>query len=205
MITYLNEATRNLLKQHEAAFRAKWPAFQADKIVGTCIDMFHQDPQHQRKLLADPKNLPYRTEISIGDIRISLRVNGCFDAKGELVGHALEWRDVSNDALLETLEKTQAVIEFRLDGTVITANGNFLKLLGYTLDKSAASIIRCSSSPASATRRNTSPSGKAFAAGKASHTRTITWPRAARKYWLQTSYNPILGANGKPYKIVKFA
>ena len=122
-----------MLKQHEAAFGEKWPGFQADKIVGTCIDMFHKEPEHQRKVLADPKNLPYRAEISVGDIRISLCVNGCFDAKGGLVGYALEWRDVSNEGLLEAIDKTQAVIEFRLDGTVITANKKFLKLLGYTL------------------------------------------------------------------------
>ncbi|MGA7973337.1 MAG: PAS domain S-box protein, partial [Pseudolabrys sp.] len=135
IVTYVNESTHELLKQNEAAFRATWPDFQADKIVGTCIDVFHKDPQHQRKLLADPKNLPYRTEISVGDIRISLHVNGCFDAKGGLVGYALEWRDVSNDALLDAVDKTQAVMEFRLDGTVITANKKFLKLLGYTLDE----------------------------------------------------------------------
>ena len=205
VVTYVNELTRQLLKQHEAAFRAKWPGFQADKIVGTCIDMFHTEPEHQRKLLANPKNLPYRTEITVDDIRISLHVNGCFDAKGELVGHALEWRDVSNEGLIGAFDKTQAVIEFRLDGTVITANANFLKLLGYTLDEVRGKHHTMFVFP---DFRDT-PQYKSFwedlCRGKG-----ITYPynhmgKGGKEVWLQASYSPILDADGKPYKIVKFA
>ena len=205
VVTYVNESTRELLKQHEAAFGEKWPGFQADKIVGTCIDMFHKDPQHQRKLLADPKNLPYRTEISVGDIRISLHVNGCFDAKGGLVGYALEWRDVSNDALLDAVDKTQAVMEFRLDGTVITANKKFLKLLGYTLDEVRNQHHTMFVFP---DFRGT-PEYKAFWDGLCSG-KGIAYPynhmaKGGAEIWLQTNYTPVLNASGKPYKIIKFA
>ncbi len=205
VVTYVNESTRALLKQHEAEFGEKWPGFQADKIVGACIDMFHKDPQHQRRLLADPKNLPYRTEIGVGDIRISLCVNGCFDAKGGLVGYALEWRDVSNDALLDAVDKTQAVMEFRLDGTVITANKKFLKLLGYTLDEVRNRHHTMFVFP---DFRDT-PEYKAFWDGLCNG-KGIAYPynhmaKGGTEVWLQTSYTPVLDASGKPYKIVKFA
>ena len=205
IVTYVNESTHELLKQNEAAFRATWPDFQADKIVGTCIDVFHKDPQHQRKLLADPKNLPYRTEISVGDIRISLHVNGCFDAKGALTGHMLEWRDVSNDALLDAVDKTQAVMEFRLDGTVITANKKFLKLLGYTLDEVRNQHHTMFVFP---DFRGT-PEYKAFWDGLCSG-KGIAYPynhmaKGGAEIWLQTNYTPVLDASGKPYKIIKFA
>jgi methyl-accepting chemotaxis protein len=205
VVTYVNEAAREFLKQHEDAFHAKWPSFQADKIVGTCIDMFHEDPQHQHRLLADPKNLPYQTEISVGDVRISLRFNGCFNAKGELVGHTLEWRDVSNEGLLEAIDKTQAIMEFRLDGTVITANKKFLKLLGYTLDEVRNQHHTMFVFP---DFRDT-PEYKAFWEGLCQG-RGIAYPynhmtKGGHEVWLQTSYNPILDADGKPYKIIKFA
>ncbi|MEJ2624120.1 MAG: methyl-accepting chemotaxis protein [Pseudolabrys sp.] len=205
VVTYVNESTRDLLKQHEAAFSAKWPGFQADKIVGTCIDRFHAKPEHQRKLLADPKNLPYRTEISVGDIRISLHVNGCFDAKGALTGHMLEWRDVSNEGLLEAIDKTQAVVEFRLDGTVVTANQTFLKLLGYSLEE----IRNKPHSMFVLPNFRDTPEYRAFWGGLCAG-KGISYPyshlgKGGKEVWLQTSYNPVLDANGKPYKIVKFA
>ncbi len=58
VVTYVNQPTRDLLKKNQEAFRAQWPSFDADKIVGTCIDAFHKDPSHQRKMLADPSSLP---------------------------------------------------------------------------------------------------------------------------------------------------
>ena len=139
MVTYVNGPTRELLSKNAAAFRATWPTFDAEKIIGTCIDTFHRNPAHQRKLLSDKSNLPLRTEITIGDLKIALLVNGCFDAKGNLVGHALEWRDVTterrNEGMMAAIDKAQAIIEFTTDGTIQTANENFLNAMGYSLDE----------------------------------------------------------------------
>ena len=44
-------------------------------------------------------------------------------------------QSVEHAAMLEAISKVQAVIEFELDGTIITANDNFLQALGYTLDE----------------------------------------------------------------------
>ena len=95
MVTYINDATRALLKQHELAFREFFPGFSADNVVGQCIDQFHKNPSHQRNLLADPKNLPYSTDISIGSLTFSLNVSSIVNAEGEYMGNTLEWADVS--------------------------------------------------------------------------------------------------------------
>ena len=79
VVTYVNEPTRELLRKNEAAFRSLWPSFNADKIIGTCIDTFHKNPAHQRKLLADPSRLPIQTEITVGNLKIALLVNGAFN------------------------------------------------------------------------------------------------------------------------------
>ncbi|MFC7050789.1 methyl-accepting chemotaxis protein [Emcibacter nanhaiensis] len=47
---------------------------RADELIGTCIDQFHKHPEHQRKLLADPANLPYNTTISLGEEYLDLLV-----------------------------------------------------------------------------------------------------------------------------------
>jgi len=96
-VTYVNQATMNLLEKHESVFQKKWPNFKADKeiVVGTCIDVFHANPSHQRKLLANPNNLPFSTDISIEHLTIELNVTAIFDTSGEYIGNSLEWQDVT--------------------------------------------------------------------------------------------------------------
>ena len=138
-VTFVNEPTRQLLRTNAAAFRAVWPNFDPDRIVGSCIDMFHRNPSHQRNLLSDPSRLPYRAEISVGDLKFALLVNASFDRDRNYVGNVLEWNDVTavrvNEGMLAALNKAQAVIEFSVDGKIINANENFLKTMGYALDE----------------------------------------------------------------------
>ncbi|PKG81808.1 methyl-accepting chemotaxis protein [Colwellia sp. 75C3] len=96
-ITYANAATLALLKEHEKTFADNWPGFKADaeSVMGTNIDTFHKDPSHQRKLLADPNNLPYTTDIQIKHLTFELNVSAIMDANGEYIGNALEWSDVT--------------------------------------------------------------------------------------------------------------
>ncbi|WP_448568492.1 methyl-accepting chemotaxis protein [Thalassotalea ganghwensis] len=97
VVTYVNKATMNLLKKHEQTFRKRWPNFAAeeDKIIGTCIDAFHANPDHQRKLLSDPSNLPWNTDIQIEHLTIELNVTAIVDEKGNYIGNSLEWFDVT--------------------------------------------------------------------------------------------------------------
>jgi methyl-accepting chemotaxis protein len=95
VITYANESTLNLLRKHETALRSVYPGFSADKVVGACIDTFHVNPAHQRRLLDDPINLPHQADINIGDLKFSLNVTAIMDAEGNYVGNALEWFDVT--------------------------------------------------------------------------------------------------------------
>ncbi len=94
-ITYLNKATEDLLKKHEAALRTVFPGFSADNMLGTCIDTFHKNPAHQRNLLSDPSNLPYQTDIEVGPLKFSLNVTAIIDDAGNYVGNTLEWSDVT--------------------------------------------------------------------------------------------------------------
>ena len=91
IVTYVNDPTRELLRKNATAFKAIWPNFDPEQIVGCCIDMFHKNPAHQRQMLSNPSQLPIRTEITIGDLKVSLTVNGCFDARGDYVGNVLVW------------------------------------------------------------------------------------------------------------------
>ncbi len=209
IVTYVNEATKQLLAANTDTFREVWPTFNADNVVGACIDMFHKNPAHQRQLLSDPSRLPYQTEITVGEVKFSLNVSGVFDADRNYIGATLEWADVTadrlNSGMLDALSVSQATIEFNLDGTIVGANENFLKTVGYSLDE----IKGQNHSMFVETEYKTSADYKAlwdglrrgdFSAGKFKRI-----GKGGNEIWLRASYNPILDAAGKPFKVVKFA
>ncbi|TQV75340.1 PAS domain S-box protein [Aliikangiella marina] len=102
-VTYCNKATYRLLKFLEPTMQSIWPGFKAneDYMIGKCIDDFHKEPAHQRKLLGDPKNLPYSTNIMIGDYTIRLNVCAIIDAQGKHVGSSLEWDNITEQVANE--------------------------------------------------------------------------------------------------------
>ena len=102
--------------------------------------------------------------------------------------------------------KSQAVIEFGLDGKVLTANENFLDVLGYTLDeitRPAPQHVRRSGLPAEPA--NTGCSGRSSGAANSTPGQYKRIGKGGREVWIQASYNPILDLNGKPFKVVKYA
>ncbi|MET0545219.1 MAG: hypothetical protein ABWZ40_02810, partial [Caulobacterales bacterium] len=120
MVTHVNAATHQLFRDNAEAFRAIWPTFNPDAIVGACIDMFHKNPSHPRRMLDDPSRLPFKTDISVGDLKFALNVSAVFDERRNYVGNVLEWANVtesrSNAGIMDALNRSQATIEFTLDG-----------------------------------------------------------------------------------------
>lgn len=94
-IIYVNNATTELMRENESIMRDLYRGFDANRMVGCCIDMFHANPGHQRRILDDPKNLPWKTDISVGPLRFNLNVTAMFNEHGEYVGNTLEWSDVT--------------------------------------------------------------------------------------------------------------
>lgn len=207
-ITFINGAAEQLFRTHRETFVKSWPNFDPDKIVGTCIDIFHKNPAHQRQMLADPSRLPYHTEITIGDLKIALNVSGVFDAKRNYVGNVLQWADVTaermNAGVLAAMGRAQAMIEFLPDGTIVNANENFLNAVGYSLQEIVGrhhSMFAAPDYAKSGEYRNfweTLRRGEYFAG---QFTRI---GKGGREVVIQASYNPILDGDGKAFKVVKF-
>ncbi len=85
-ILFLNPASLKLLKRIEAYLPCK-----ADDVLGQNLDIFHRHPEHQRRLLADPKNLPHRARIQIGPELADLSVTAMYDEAGHYTGPMLTW------------------------------------------------------------------------------------------------------------------
>ena len=106
---------------------------------------------------------------------------------------------------IAAVSKAQAVIEFKMDGTVIAANDNFLKALGYTLDEVKGKHHSMFVDDA----YRQSPEYKDFWSrlnrGENVSDGFKRIGKGGKEVWIQAYYNPILDLNGKPYKVVKYA
>ena len=208
IIRYMNPASRATLSKVAHLLPCK-----VDAVVGSCIDIFHKNPAMQRRLLADPKNLPHRADIRLGPETLNLIVSPIYDSAKTYMGAMVAWEIVTervrsaadNAGQLAAISKAQAVIEFQMDGTVVTANENFLKTMGYTLDE----IKGKQHSMFVDDVYRLSPEYKEFWAKlnrgeyQAGEFRRIG--KGGKEVWIQASYNPILDADGKPFKVVKYA
>ena len=108
-------------------------------------------------------------------------------------------------AMVEAIMRSQAVIEFRLDGTIITANENFLSALGYELDEIAGKHHRMFVDPAEAQSPDYAQFWADLAAGKFQAAAYRRIAKGGREIWIQASYNPVFDKAGKPIKVIKFA
>jgi methyl-accepting chemotaxis protein len=109
------------------------------------------------------------------------------------------------EATVAAIGKSQAVIEFKMDGTVVTANDNFLNALGYTLDEVKG---RNHSMFVDEVFRQSAEYREFWAKLNRGEFQAAEFKRigkGGREVWIQASYNPILDLNGKPFKVVKFA
>ena len=209
VITYANSTAKRTLAALESEIKKVLPKFNINTVVGTCIDEFHLDPSKQRRILADPGNMPHKADIQIGPLTLSLLVTAVMSQTGEYLGNALEWADVTEKRKMEqqalAMSKSQAVIEFNLDGTVVTANDNFLACLGYSLDEIKGKHHRMFADPAFANSLEYQALWTKLNRGEFDTGVYKRIAKGGREIWIQASYNPIFDASGKPYKVVKFA
>jgi PAS domain S-box-containing protein len=106
---------------------------------------------------------------------------------------------------IASISKSQAVIEFNIDGTITQANDNFLNAMGYTLDEIKG---RHHSMFVDEAFKNSAEYQAFWQALRRGEYQAAVYKRlgkGGREVWIQASYNPILDLNGKPFKVVKYA
>ena len=91
VLIYMNENSRKTLKSLEAHLPAK-----VDQLVGNSIDWFHKNPEYQRKIIADPRNLPHTSIIQVGEDKLDLLVSPIFDGNGEYMGPMVTWSVITS-------------------------------------------------------------------------------------------------------------
>ena len=197
--------------------------YRLDEIAGRHHSMFC-DPGHAQSMeyrsfwhsLASGRHetgLFRRIRRDGGDVWLQASYTPLIDDRGRITGVLKSASDVTADQQLHAeqlgkltaIDKSQAVSEFALDGTILHANDNFLKITGYQLTDIAGRhhSLFCE------TKYAASMEYKRFWAKLASGAfDTGTYRRLARdgrEIWLSAAYNPILDANGRPSKVMKIA
>ena len=89
-ITYMNPASIKQLNALQDLLPIK-----VDEMLGASIDVFHKNPEHQRKLLSDPSNLPHKAQIAVGEELLDLLVSPIRDAGGNYIGPMVTWEVVT--------------------------------------------------------------------------------------------------------------
>lgn len=212
-LVYMNERSEATLRAIEDIVE-KELGLSVDELVGGSLDRFHGSRAKEiAKTLSDPKNFPVKTDIQLGPLTLALEVNGVFDENGEYVGQVVNWEDATEARRLksdvggqiEAVSKAMAVIEFNLDGTITSANDNFCHALGYSLDEIKGKHHRMFVDPAYASSGEYHAFWAKLNRGEFDTGEYKRIGKGGKEIWIQASYNPIIGADGKPFKVVKYA
>lgn len=106
---------------------------------------------------------------------------------------------------IHAISKAQAVIEFSLDGKILTANDNFLNTLGYALHEIKGQHHSMFVDPDYRNSVDYRLFWEKLGRGEYDSGQYKRMARGGREVWIQASYNPIMDLNGKPFKVVKYA
>jgi len=212
IVNYVNKATLSLFKKYEAKIQQQWPKFKSTKtaVLGQSINGIYQTIIDPKNSFENTEKKYWSTNINIGDLTFQAYVSTLFNGEGTPQGWSVEFKDLNiqsnqDPQLKELTAKLDAINKVQVDGTIITANENFLNTVGYTLKEIQNKHHSIFVEP----KFKASAEYKAFWAslnkGKFESKEYKRLGKGGKEVWIQASYNPILDANGKPYKVVKFA
>ena len=112
-IVYMNAAVEKLFREAESDIRKDLPQFDANKLMGSCIDLFHKNPAHQRNMLGN-LSATHTAELSIGGRTMRVIASPVFSDEGERLGTVVEWADRTQELAVE--QEVQQVVDSALAG-----------------------------------------------------------------------------------------
>jgi methyl-accepting chemotaxis protein len=145
-IIYMNKSVQKLFSDGEQEIRKQLPQFDAKKLMGANIDMFHKNPAHQRGML-DKLTSTYRSEINIANLHLSVVVNPVINKNNDRIGFVAEWVNRINEVVLDqevsnvVVAATQGDFSNRINEK--DKSGIFLKLsqnINQLMETSSASL-----------------------------------------------------------------
>jgi methyl-accepting chemotaxis protein len=154
-----------------------------------------------------------RVSKSGSEIWLQASYNPVFDSKGNAVRIIKFATDVSRTrqeqaehaGMIQAIDRSQAVIVFDLNGTILDANENFLDVFGYVKNEVISQHHRIFCDPSYVTSPDYAAFWQRLGSGDYFSGEYMRLAKDGSEVWLQASYNPIFDADGRPWKVVKFA
>ncbi len=112
---------------------------------------------------------------------------------------------IDNAGQILAIHRSQAVISFDMDGHILDANDNFLQVMGYGLDEIKGQHHRIFLPPQDAQSAAYDAFWTALREGRFQTAEYRRLAKGGREVWIRATYNPIMGGDGRPVKVVKFA
>jgi len=119
-IVYMNETVTAMMQRNESELRKSLPQFNANRLIGENIDVFHKNPAHQRGMLSSLSST-HRTQIKVGDLYFGLIANPIVDREGKRAGTVVEWADRTDEVGVEN--EVASIVK-------AASEGNFAERLG---------------------------------------------------------------------------
>jgi len=208
-IIYMNPAVTALMKEAEADLRKDLPDFRADSLIGRNMGVFHKNPAHQVRLL-NYLDKPHSATINVGNRVFDLRATPLVEGD-KRIGFVVEWADARERLLnldyasqITAIGRSQAIIEFSVDGVILKANDNFLNALGYTMAELEGRHHRMLMGDLELGSKYDAFWAE-LNAGRYQMGQYRFSGKDGRQIRMEASYNPILDLNGRVSKIVAFA
>ena len=147
------------------------------------------------------------------EVWLQATYNPIFDPAGRVRKVVKYATDITQEKLrqadfqsqIEAISKSQGVITFRVDGTILDANANLLATFGYALDEVVGRHHRMLMEPGVADTEAYAQFWQTLRSGKFVSGRHKRIGKDGRELWLQASYNPVYDLNGQLTRIIKFA
>lgn len=112
-ITYMNNQVEKMLQDRETQLKEVLPAFNVSSLIGTCADVFHKNPAHQRNMISALSS-PFETDLNVNGLVFGLTASPWYDLDGERVGTVIEWEDKTERLAKEEAERKEAAANTRI-------------------------------------------------------------------------------------------
>jgi len=147
------------------------------------------------------------------EIWVDATYNPVFDAAGKLSKvvvlaseiTAQKLLELDQEAKLSAISNSQAIIEFAMDGTILSANQNFLDSLGYSLGEIKGRNHSMFVDPQYRESQQYREFWAKLNRGEFHFDEYLRIGKGGREVWIQATYNPVCDSKGRPYKVIKLA
>jgi len=100
-VFYMNDVMQSFMKDIECEVQKVLPSFKADKLMGSCIDMFHADPAHQRRILDNLTGSYASADLKVGNATLQVVVSPVLNDEGKRIATVAEWVNRTEERSVE--------------------------------------------------------------------------------------------------------